>query len=146
MRKIWIIFLTIIALLALWFIVNSSLAICSYYSYSTQVPVTIQSWLVEEKKSDKFAVVAQYSYQFKNKTYYGKSRVGNYYPNPWAANLAKEHYTKQPWSIWIKPKEPQQSLLEKKFPVKKAVSAAILVALLIYFAILGTYVRIKHGR
>jgi hypothetical protein len=147
MRKwIWILFLLVVAGLASWFIATSGLAICSYFSYSVQVPASIKSWSVEEKKSDQFEVLAYYSYQYKNKEYGGTSRVGNFYPNPWAANLAKNHYAKQPWKAWIKPKDPGKSLLEKRFPYKKAVSAAILVALVIYFVSLGAYVRLKHGR
>jgi hypothetical protein len=143
---IWILFLLGVGGLAIWFIITSSLAVSSYFSYSLQVPATINSWSVEEKKADQFEVLAHYSYEFKEKEYRGTSRVGSFYPNPWAANLAKNQYAHQAWSAWIKPKEPDKSLLEKKFPYKKAISAAILVVLVLYFILLGSYVRLKHGR
>ena len=143
---IWFAFLAIVAFLALWFIVKSSMAVCSYYHLSVQVPVTVEKWSIEELKSDEFAVIAHYSYDFKGQPYKAQGRVGALYPNPWAAGHAENQFSTKKWTAWVNPKHPEKSVLQKKFPYKKAISAAILVALFIYFAILGTYMRVRHGK
>jgi len=145
-NTIWISFLLLVALLALWFIVKSTLAVCSYFNYSLEVPVTVEKWSVEEVHSDQFAIQAHYNYFLQGKEYLGVGTLGSRYPNPWAANQAQKHFAQQNVTAWVNPKQPEKSLLEKKFPYKKAISAAMLVILFIYFAILGTYVRLKHGR
>ncbi len=147
MRKnlIWIIFLLIIFFMAVWFIFSAAFAITDYYQYSIQVPTKIEKLEVKEIKADQFAVLADFSYEYEGKTYRGSGKVGSYYPNPWAADKAQKQYASMQWPAWIKSKHPEKAVLEKNFPVKRTVSAAILLCLLIYFAILTAYVRVKHG-
>jgi len=139
-------FLLVIALFALWFVAKAGYAIFSYYQLSLQASTTIDHWSIEEIKSDQFAVIAHYSFDYQGKKYQGTSQVGDLYPNPWAANRAQKQYSIQKWPAWFNPKHPDRAALEKKFPYKKAISAGILIALLVYFLILGVYVRIKHAK
>jgi hypothetical protein len=141
---IWYSLIVIVFLLALWFIVKAGLAIFSYYQLSVQVPAKISQWSVEEIKPDQFAVFSTYTFDYKGKAYQGKSKVGNFYPNPWAANRAKGHFVEERWFAWINPKYPDQNQIGKTFPYKKAISAAILIGLLIYFSFLALYVRMKN--
>ena len=145
-NSIWIIFLALVTLLALWFIVKSTLAVVAYFHYSVQVPVHIEKWTVEEIKADQFALRAHYTYTFNDRVYQDSGWVGSRYPNPWAANQGLKQTEQVSREVWINPRHPEKSLIEKKFPYKKAFSAAIIVALCIYFIILGTYVKVRHGR
>lgn len=139
------VFFVVIAFFAIGFIIKASLALFSYYQLSFQVPITITEWSIKEINSDQFAVIAHYSFNYQGVDYQSVSQVGDFYPNPWAANRAQKQYSTQKWMAWLNPKHPDQAILEKKFPYKKTISAGILIVLLIYFSILGAYVRIRHG-
>jgi hypothetical protein len=145
-NTIWIALLLIVAFFALWFIFKAGYTLFSYYRLSVQVPVRIENWEVKEKQSDQFAVIAHFYFEYLGKTFQGESEVGGLYPNPWAANRAQKQFSDQHFSAWINPKNPQQALLEKKFPYKKVISAALLIGLLLYFFILGSYVRMRYGK
>ena len=143
-RIIWIVFLLIIALLALWFIVKTGRSVFSYFQLTAQLPVTVEKWTIKEIKSDRFAVMAHYSFEYQGKNYQGSGQVGGLYPNPWAATRAEQQFSSTQQHVWFSPKHPDHSVLEKKFPLKKVLSAAMLIGLFIYFCILSTYVRLKH--
>jgi Protein of unknown function (DUF3592) len=143
---IWVGCVLLVACLALWFIVKGGYALFSYYQLSTQIPTAIEKWSVEEIKSNQFAVIAHYTFEYKGKNYQEMGRVGDLYPNPWAAHRAQKQLATQQWPAWLNPRHPEKAVLEKKFPYKQAISGGVLIGLLIYFLILGTYVSVKHGR
>jgi hypothetical protein len=138
-NAVWGILLLIIVLCALWFIVKAGMGIYRYTQLTMQVPVVIERWEIKEIKSDQFEVRAYYSFKYQGREYQGSGRIGDLYPNPWAASHAKEQFYRGSWRAWFNPKHPDHSLLEKKFPLKRMLSAVILVGLFIYFFILGLY-------
>ncbi len=143
-KLIWILFIVLVAALAAWFIGRAGIEIYRYSQYSVKVEALVEKWTIHEKKGDQFAVEAHYSYQYEGKEYQGVGQAGTFYPNPWAAEEAKLRMAKQKWSVWIDPKHPERSLVEKHFPVKRTLSAVILISLVIYFLFLMTYTRIKN--
>jgi hypothetical protein len=144
-NAVWLTLLLIVALFGLWFIIGAGYSLYSYYQFSLRVPTTLEKWSVKEVKSDKFAVIAHYSFEYENKNYHATGQVGDFYPNPWAAKRAEEQLTHEKWPAWINPNNPNQSVLEKKFPYKKVISAAVLIGLFIYFFILSSYIKVKSG-
>ena len=138
-KKIWLVFVLLIAVVALWFIVKGVLEIGAYYSLSAQAPATIEKWSIKEKHSDSFAVEAEFTFNYKEKSYQGVTNVGGLYPNPWAAGHAQERFSAQKWSAWFNPHKPEKAVLEKKFPLKKTLSTVVLIGLATYFSILGIY-------
>jgi hypothetical protein len=143
---IWIIFLVLVAAFTLWFIIKAGSAATHYFQLKTQVPATIEKWEVEEIRAERFAVVAHYSFEFQDKIYRGKGQAGELYPNPWAAGKAQKQFAEKRWSVWLNPKHPEKAFLEKRFPYRKTISAGVLAGLSLYFFILGTYVKARHGR
>ena len=141
---IWIVLLLIVVTCALWFITKAGSEVYTYFQLKERAPVVINSWSVEEIKSDRFAVIAHYIFEYQGKTYEGSSSVGGYYPNPWAAQEGKKQFALKKWSVWINPKDPHHSTLEKQFPLKKSLSALILIGLAMYFFILGVYLRSRN--
>lgn len=144
-NAVWIGFLLIVVVIALWFVVKASYGVIAYTRLSTQVEIEVHKWSVEQKKTDQFAVLAHYSFEYEDKEYVGAMTTGSFYPNPWAANRAIEKFSEQRWSVWINPKHPNKAVFQKKFPYKSAFSAVILLGLSIYFFILGTYMGGKNG-
>ncbi len=144
-NAVWIGFLLIVVVIALWFVVKASYGVVAYTRLSTQVEIEVYKWSVEQKKTDQFVVLAHYSFEYREKEYSGVTATGSLYPNPWAANRAIEKFSEQRWSVWINPKHPDKAVFRKKFPYKSAFSAVILLGLSIYFFILGTYMGGKNG-
>lgn len=144
-KAIWIPFILVIALVAIWFLIKASYDLHDYLQLKVCTEVVVDQWLVQEIKSDQFAVVAYYTYSYQGKDYIGQGTVGGAYPNPWAANEAKSRYSKQKWSVWLDPKRPEKSVVEKHFPIKRTLSAVVLLGLALYFFILAVYMRFKHG-
>ncbi len=145
-KAIWILFILVVALVAIWFIIRASYDLYDYLQLNVRAEVAVDRWQVQEIKSDQFAVVAHYVYAYQGKNYMGQGQVGGIYPNPWAANEAKTRFAKQKWSAWLDPGHPDKSVIEKYFPIKRTLSAAVLLLLVFYFFILAVYMRFKeHG-
>jgi hypothetical protein len=142
---IWVGVIGLVAVLALWFVVRAGCEVYRYLQLDKVVEVSVESWSVEERGSNQYAVMATYTYDLGGKNYSGKEQVGGKYPNPWAAGEAKNRFATQKWSAWVNPHHPEKSVLEKHFPVKKTVSALVLLGLALYFLLLGLYMRVKHG-
>lgn len=143
---IWIIFLLLVFGFTVWFVVVAGFQLIDYYKLTTQVEVKVEKWDVAEISSNKYAVQAIYSYEFGEKDYRGNGQIGSSYPNPWAAKRAVEKWTKERWFVWVNPKAPEKAVIDRKFPYKATVSAAILLGLVIYFICLGIYVGVKYER
>ncbi|MCH9627747.1 MAG: hypothetical protein S4CHLAM2_13900 [Chlamydiales bacterium] len=141
---IWIAFLLIMTGFATWFVVSAGRDLMRYYQISTQVSATVEKWDIKERGPNQYVVQAVYSYDFGGKSYPGSGPVTEAYPNPWAATQALEKMKKRKWSVWINPKVPDQSILDRKFPYKATLSAVILIALSAYFICLGVYAGIKN--
>lgn len=141
-KAIWVPFILVVALVAIWFIIRASYDLHDYFRLKFRTEVAVDRWQVQEIKSDQFVVEAHYSYVYKGKKIFGQGKVGAIYPNPWAANEAKTRYSKQNWSVWLDPDHPDKSVLEKHFPIKHTLSAVVLLGLVLYFFILAIYSRI----
>ena len=135
----------VVSVFAIWFIVKAGVEVYEYAQLTVQAEVVVNEWSVQEVKTDQFVVIAHYVYVYQEKNYTGQGKVGGIYPNPWAAQEAKARFSKQKWSVWLAPGHPEKSILEKHFPVKRALSAAVLIGLVLYFFILSAYVKVKNG-
>ncbi|MCC5831623.1 MAG: DUF3592 domain-containing protein [Chlamydiales bacterium] len=143
-NAIWVAFLLIVMGFGIWFVVKAGYELIHYYQLSAQIPVKIEKWEVKEQEANKYIIEAFYAYEFEGKNYRNRGRVGSTYPNPWAANRARDQFEEERWYAWINPQMPQNALLEKKFPYRAAVSAVVLLGLVIYFICLGLYVGVKN--
>ena len=106
-----------------------------YYSLTNRVELEVKNWSIEGNGSDQYRLYAHYVSPFGE----GTSVVGPVYRNPWAAERAKERFEKQPLEAWFNPKK-RELFLSKKFPTKPLLSGLVLLAITIYFIILGVYV------
>jgi len=143
-NAIWIAFFLIVVGFSIWFVVKAGYDLIHYYQLNTSVPVTIEKWEVMEIGANKYAIQASFSYEYQEKKYQGVGQVGESYPNLWAGKRALEKFEKQSWNVWLNPKAPEKAVLDKKFPYKGALSAAVLIGLVAYFICLGLYVGVKN--
>jgi hypothetical protein len=143
-NAIWVAFLLIVMGFGVWFVVKAGYELIHYYQLSLQIPVAVQKWEVEELDANKYAISLSYSYEYDGKNYRNRGKIGSAYPNPWAANRALEKFEQEKWYAWVNPQAPQKAVLEKRFPYKAAVSAVVLLGLVIYFICLGLYVGVKN--
>lgn len=142
---VWIALLFLIFGIAIWFSAKTTRSVLDYLRLKEQVPVQIESWHIEEVKSGRFALFAQFSYAYKENAYQVKRSVGPLYPNKWAAEQGKERWQERQLTVWVDPKNPQKTVsFVKKFPYKTTISTGILLVLLLYFIGLGCYVRRKQ--
>lgn len=140
-KLLWFIIIFVIAICAFWYVIETSRDIYHYLQLNICRPTTIKTWSIKEAKSDRFLITAHYFFEYEGKNYEGTGQVGHFYPNPWAASEAVKNLAKQQWSVWLDQTHPERSLLEKHFPIKKTLSAIILILLTCYFLILSFYIK-----
>jgi hypothetical protein len=140
----WLILLLIICCLAFWFIYKAGREIYAYYQLNVQKEAHIDRWSIKELKSDRFVVLAHYDFDYKGKSYQGEGQVGNFFPNPWAAQEAQKKFASRKWMVWLNSNDPAKSAIEKHFPLKKTLSALILIGLALYFLTFAIYLRFKN--
>lgn len=140
-NPLWLAFLLGIMLVTLWF---CGAALYHFYQYKTlkaEVPAVISKWSIKALSDEEYLVHANYSYQINGKSYEGETDFNDeIYINSWAAQKRIEKFSEKPWNAWYQPSRPLHSTLQKKFPLKECLSAAAMLALLLYFIWLGYYV------
>ena len=145
-NAIWISFFLIVVAVSIWFVVSAGYDLIRYYQFNTQVPITVEKQEVKEVGANDYRIEIAYSYTFEGKNYEGVEQLSEIYPNPWAAHRALEKFKEQKAYVWINTKAPETPRIEKQFPYKAAVSAAVLIGLVIYFFIIGLYVGVRNER
>jgi len=136
------------AFLAILFCANigySGMALYHYYSYQRLTNQTFvissMNWNVIQHAEDDFTLEAKYKFPIHEKTYEGTTAwPKEHYLNQWAAEERTKHTPSGKWKVWYDQSNPNHSSLEKQFPYKESISAAILWALFLYFLWLGYYV------
>ncbi|MBT3394084.1 MAG: DUF3592 domain-containing protein [Waddliaceae bacterium] len=149
MRKnfLWFCFLAAVFVAAMAFAGYSGYNVYRYNKTNRSCEAQSIVWGVEQRSSDSFVVVATYEYTIDDEEYSGKTTFKRKtYLNPWKAEEEYEAMAIQPWKVWYEAKKPENSTINKVFPLKVCIYSGILIALLVYFVLLGWYVRrtIEH--
>jgi hypothetical protein len=144
----WRAFLLVVTLTTL---IYSGIATYRYHAYlslSAKQPLTGPiSWDVEEKSSEDFILISNYTYQVNGLSYSGETKWSDTpYRNGWAAQQAIEVSAKESFTVWYDPSDPSYSSLQKHFPLKECVYAVFLWGLLLYFVWLGYYAGSYRGQ
>ncbi|MGM0440234.1 MAG: DUF3592 domain-containing protein [Chlamydiota bacterium] len=141
-NPVWVIFLTVMSLVAVAFMGFAGYKILKYRSYSTCALPTSVEWSVKAISHSKYLVKADFDYIVEGQKYHGKTVLRNkIFINPSAAEQALEEYRGQCWTVWYNPRKPQQATINRRFPLKVTIYAGILGLMLIYFIGLGIYVK-----
>lgn len=141
-NQVWYALLTTIFLAAIWYSIDSGYSLYQYSTKSSTAPPQNIQWSVKAKASDYYIIVADYSYKVQGKPIEGRSVFdAKGFKNIPAANHAIEVFSKKKWTVWFSPKNPQNSTINRFFPLKSCIYTAILWAILFYFFWLGIYIK-----
>lgn len=134
-------FLLAASFVTLWYSGN---AFYKYYNYSrltAQTTLSSSNWHIHEVAEDEFYLEANYTFSNNQKIYAGQtSWPREFYRNQWAAEKDIPYFQKHRNIVWFNPANPHHSSLQKSFPLKECISAALLWGLLLYFIWIGFYV------
>lgn len=136
----WIAFFSFVLLLSVWFAGKAGYSLFAYYRLSEITEATLIEATVQEKGKNHFQIEATFSFPWEGRQVVAQSSLGPSYPNRFAAEKALSGNIKKTYPTFFSKKYPEKAVLEKKFPVKRILSATTLCAVAIYFLILGLYV------
>ncbi len=113
-----------------------------YFNLTQTEVAQVRNWSVEEIKSGKFALIADYSFEKKGTTYTKHFQFKNpIYTNPYIAEDHIAKWKKERWQVWYNPKNPSESSLQKIFPFKEGIHLLLCIGVLLYFSWLRFYIR-----
>lgn len=140
-KQIFVAFLACIGLVVLWFSFNSSYKV---YQWVTQTkstkPLKIE-WDIEQQASDRYMIVAAYTFKDKGKEVFGQTEFhSKKYKSIETAKHFIDEYSHNNWVIWYSPSQPQNSTINRFFPLKSCLYTAIVWCIFLYFIWLSYYV------
>lgn len=133
MLKLWIVLVILAASAALWFTGRGLYTLFEYYHLDKTSTAFIQKWEIEEKGSD-ISILASYTFDAAGKTYPGKTKFKE--PrllNRFAAEQELKTWENMTWTVWYNGKHPEDSSLERKFPLNLLIQAFLTLGVLFYF-------------
>lgn len=137
----WLVLLVVVAGVALWFVGKASWQLYHYWRLNKWIAPQETTLSVQEFDND-YAVVIKYSFEIGEQTYNKEEIVGNnVYRNPWIPQTFiddLEH--KSNWKVWYNSNNINDATINKIFPTRSVVYAAVVLGILAYFLILGYYV------
>lgn len=117
-----------------------------FYLYHSKSSVTLAqepNFSVKEIKQDNFLIEAEYAYFVNQATFHGKCLFTKpTFLNEISAKQHGELWKKKKWRVFYNAKHPEESTLQKNFPVKKLAQTTLVLLLLIYFLGLNYYLRV----
>jgi len=144
-NRYWIFFLVSVALVAIGFGGSAAWQLYRYRAYNATIQPTTLNWTVESKIGDRYYLVGEYSFEVEGKSFAGKTLLEKpLFRNLWSANQAIDEMGDSLRPVYFVSHKPEISTLNRHFPLKEVISAAALMALLLYFLCLGYYVAIKR--
>lgn len=142
-NRFWLGFLALIALVTLYYSGLALQSVANYYSFTESSVVKRVDWTAVEKGEDRYVIEGEFIFLGEE---YKTTLHHPVFANRWSAEeYVEKQQGKGPWRVWYPAKNPEEVTLQKIFPTKKCVSAAVLAAILLYFIGLGIYVGRKQG-
>lgn len=140
-QALWLGILGFVATLALYYTYQVAGPLYQYYTLDTQTPAQSVSFAVEKTNIDAYALKASYSFTYQGIDYAGTDELlEKYYPES-KAYQAQDEAEKAAWMVWLQASAPKNNALERLFPTKDFIYMLIVWGILIYFAILGFWLR-----
>ncbi len=140
-NRIWWIFLSFLVAVTCWKSGEAIYRLYGYYRLTAHTQAEVTNWSVEKLSEERFLVKADYRFKAK-----GQLFAADYifpFPsslNSWAAEKAIQKMSAEKYQVWYSARNPLVSALQKNFPLKECLIAALMAALLLYFIWLGYYV------
>lgn len=101
---------------------------------TAQAPLTQVEWKVHEENDEKYTLSVDYAFDVDGQSYRGSEEwEGESFKNPYAAESAGKLNKTEITQVWYEPGHPENSSVQKYFPMKRAIYFFILLFLLNYF-------------
>lgn len=141
LNRYWWIFLAIVAAAVCWKSGVALYRLYGYYRLTASTEGNFTEWSVVSLGEESFILQTHYSFQVGQRTYEGDYPfVDHTYLNEWGAEQEIKRGRPARGVVWYSARNPSISSLQKNFPLKECLSAALLWGLFCYFIWLGNYV------
>lgn len=143
----WGAFFLFIGAVILWFTASAGYQLYQYAVLQEKTFAKKIEWSVVEVTDEKYVLNAQYTFDLDGTSFSGNTRMTSLsFRNQWAAEQSIPKYDKQQWEVWYSPGNPHHSTLQKNFPLKECLSAALLWGIMGYFLWLQYYLKLNDGK
>jgi len=134
-RRIQLFLLLGIVTIAIYFTLRLGCVIYSFYPLNSMAKAQVGQWEVRESGT-KYLLKAVYSFETQGKFWNGTYTYKRRYFNEALAVADLKEKGKEPLIVWYNPKNPQNSALERDFPVGLLVRTLICYGVILYFIFL----------
>lgn len=132
--RVLIVFVVLMACIVFAYVGIAAYKFYQYYRLTDKAAIESISWSVKPETDERFRLQGAYEYTVDGKKYHGTTLLQDTpYRNSWAAEQAIKETQPNYKTVWYDYSDPSVSNLEKNFPTKDIVYAAILFAILNYF-------------
>lgn len=140
-NRYWWIFLTIVAAAVCWKSAVAIYRLYGYYRLTAQTEAHFTNWSVVPLSQESYVLKTHYRFQVGQQSYEGDYLFSDRpYLNAWGAEQEIKRGRPSRGIVWYSARNPLISSLQKTFPLKESLSAALLWGLFCYFIWLGYYV------
>lgn len=142
MSNIWKVLLSVAFLSSLWTGGKFAYELYKYFEYDALGLADIEKWEVLSLSEDKYAVQVIYAFNTsKGKQHASYIFKNPYFKNPLSAKHNLEHWKGLNWQVWYQKRHPERSTLQRLFPFKAGIHAALSLGICFYFTYLFGYSR-----
>lgn len=140
-NPVWLGFLGLIFAVTCYFIVTASLEVYHFQRLEAEAPAQVQRWSIEEIASSQYCPKAHYSYTVNGQLLSGEMVFSFLvFQNPKATQQEIRSLSAKEWTVSYDPNMPEDSMLEKKFPIWSCLRGGLMFCIFVYFVWLGFYV------
>lgn len=137
-NQIWLAFLSTIGLIVFWYTALTGIALWNYFSIQETTKPNRIDWSVKANSRGKFVLAASYQFRVKNRFFDGETVLNSLpYRSFAAAQKALNRQKTKSWTIWYAPENPQNSKIERTFPLKTCIYTFVLWSVFVNFIRLG---------
>ncbi len=138
LRELWKGLLAIVLLSAIGYGALACYLTIHYHQLSEKTTLSAPIfWEIVEKSDDDYMLASTYQYSIEGRPFSGKMLWNQtHYLNRYAAEQAIKDLDKERFTLWYNGHNPKDSSLEKHYPYKEWIYAAILSAIFFYLLLL----------
>lgn len=139
-NRVWLLLLVAVAVVMLIFCGRAAADVYHYSRMSSKTLLSEISWEIRQR-GRLFIPYAHYRFEIDGQVYSGEESLDRAWQrNQWSAEKEIEKLQSYRWSVWYDADRPDVSTLDRSFPWRSVVYAALLIGLCSYFIGLGFYV------
>ncbi len=140
-NSIWLAFLLVFTGVTAFFLATAGREAYLYFSRSGSAPAYVAEWKIEGVARDRYVAMATYTFRAGESEAFGEGALqGFVFRSAAAAQASLPRIRETSWKVWYNPSSPSANSLEKVFPTRSCLYAAILLGVLIYLVGLGVFV------